>query len=105
MNSRCLKLYRAYVIRQMLANFFLELSSKGLYQSSGKEKEKCCLCSRPRQNVKFGTFTLWSGVMHVQSQSKPIGFCRSRCRGNRRCLSSLFPQYYGGLGKTLGKSF
>ena len=57
-NSRCLKLYRAYVIRQMLANFFLELSSKGLYQSSGKEKEKCCLCSRPRQNVKFGTFTL-----------------------------------------------
>ena len=33
--------------------------------------------------------------MHMQSQSKPIGFCRSRCRCNRRCLSSLFPQYYG----------
>ena len=23
--------------------FFLELSSRGLYQSSGKEKESCCL--------------------------------------------------------------
>ena len=36
---------------------FLELNSKGLYQSSGKEK-KVVLCSRPRQNVNSGTFTL-----------------------------------------------
>ena len=37
---------------------FLELNSKGLYESSGKEKESCCvvLCSRPRQNVKLGRF-------------------------------------------------
>ena len=39
---------------------FSELNSKRLYQSSGKEKEVDVLCSRPRQNVKFGTFTLWS---------------------------------------------
>jgi len=31
-----------------------------LYQSSGKEKEVVVFCSRPRQNVKFGIFTLWS---------------------------------------------
>ena len=41
-----------------VGKFFLELNSKGLYQSSGKEKENCCLCSRPRQNVKLGTLTL-----------------------------------------------
>ena len=56
---------------------FLELNSKGLYQSSGKEKKVVVLCSRPRQNVNSGTFTLQSGndgkemykksVMHVQS--------------------------------------
>ena len=39
--------------------FFLELNSKRLYQSSGKEKEsRCCLRSRPPQNVKLGIFTL-----------------------------------------------
>ena len=56
---------------------FLELNSKQLYQSSGKEKKVVVLCSRPRQNVNSGTFTLLSGndgkemykksVMHVQS--------------------------------------
>ena len=39
----------------------LELNSKGLYQSSGKEKESCfSLRCRPRQNVKLGTFKLCS---------------------------------------------
>ena len=37
---------------------FLELNSKGLYQSSGKEKKVVVLCSRPRQNVNSGIFTL-----------------------------------------------
>ena len=35
---------------------FLELNSKGLYQSSGKEKKVVALCSRPRQNVNLGAF-------------------------------------------------
>ena len=38
-----LKLSRAYSISSNIGNFFLELSSRGLYQSSGKEKESCCL--------------------------------------------------------------
>ena len=55
---------------------FLQLNFKGLYQSSRKEKEVVVLCSRPRQNVKLGTFSRPSrattatkciiSVMHVQ---------------------------------------
>ena len=44
MNSCCLTLYRAYSILFNLSNVkqsSLELNSKGLYQSSGKEKENC----------------------------------------------------------------
>ena len=37
---------------------FLELNSKGVYQSWGKEKKVVVLCSRPRQNVNLGSFTL-----------------------------------------------
>ena len=52
----CLKLYCALkvpsrLIRQMLA-ISLELNSKGLHQSSGKEKKVVVFCSRPRQNVR-----------------------------------------------------
>ena len=40
--------------------FLQELNSKGLYQSSGKEKKVVVfnLCSHPRQNVNLGIFTL-----------------------------------------------
>ena len=58
MNLRCLNgllaLVPSRLIRQML-QIFLELNFKGLQQSSGKEKESCCLLSRPRQNVKLGS--------------------------------------------------
>ena len=37
---------------------FRQLNSKRLYRSSGKENESGCLRSRPRKNVKLGTFTL-----------------------------------------------
>ena len=40
---------------------FLELNSKGVYQSSGKEKKVVVLGSRPRPNVNSGIFTLQSG--------------------------------------------
>ena len=46
-NSRCFNLFVTLIpsrlIRQMLASVVLELNSKGLYQSSEKEKESCCL--------------------------------------------------------------
>ena len=49
MNSPSLKLYRAYSISFNSSNLaiFLELNSEGLYQSSGKEKESCCLVFPP----------------------------------------------------------
>ena len=61
-NSRCLKLYHPFSILFHSSNVgkvFLKLNSKGLYQSSEKKKEKVVvLCSRPRQNLKSGTFML-----------------------------------------------
>ena len=54
MNLRCLKLFRAYSISfksSNFGNFFLELNCKGLHQSSGKEKESCCLVFSPRKIV------------------------------------------------------
>ena len=37
---------------------FLELNSKGLYQSLRKKRKVVVSCSRPRQNVQLDTFTL-----------------------------------------------
>ena len=43
--SNFIALIPSRLIRQMLNwQMFLELNSKGLYQSSGKEKESCCPC-------------------------------------------------------------
>ena len=56
---------------------FLELNSKGLYQSSGKEKDSCCLVFLSLTKRKFGHFhivvvqqqqiNVQESVMHVQS--------------------------------------
>ena len=48
----------------------LELNSKTLYQSSGKEQESRCLRSRPGQDVKLSTFTGCSRVATVKKCSK-----------------------------------
>ena len=36
---------------------FVELNSKGVYSSSGKEEESRCVLFTPPQNVKVGCFT------------------------------------------------
>ena len=86
----------------MLANV-LELNSKGLYQSSRKEKESCCLVfpfstKREIRHVHLEVVqrrprNVQKSVMHVQSccfaNINLLHFCRSRCRRRRRCLSSL----------------
>ena len=82
---------------------FLELNSKGLYQSSGKEKESCCLLfpsSTKREIRQFHVVVVQrrqrnvqKSVMHVQSCCfaclNLLLFCRSRCRRRRRCVNSL----------------
>ena len=82
---------------------FLELNSKGLYQSSGKEKQCCCLLfpsSTKREIRQFHVVVVQrrqrnveKSVMHVQSccfsnQNLSL-FCRSRCCRSRRCVNSL----------------
>ena len=89
----------------MLAEMFLKLNFKGLYQSSGKEKESCCLVFPSSTKREFKHFhvavvqqrqrNVQKSVMHVQSccfANQPYSlFCRSRGRRRRRrrCLSSL----------------
>ena len=100
-SSNFIALILSRLIRQMLA-IFLELIFKGLYQSSGKEKEICCSVfpfSTKRESRHFHVVVvqrrqrnLQKSVMHVQSSSANIIlmlFCRSSSRRRRRCLSSL----------------
>ena len=79
----------------------VELNSKGLHQSSGKEKESCCLLfpsSTKREIRQFHVVVVQrrqrnvqKSVMHLQSccfaYLNLFFFCRSRCR--RRCVNSL----------------
>ena len=82
---------------------FLELNSKRLYQSSGKENESCCLVfpssTKPEIRhfhvvvVQWRQTNVQKRVMCVQSccfvNLNVLVFCRSRFRRRRRCLSSL----------------
>ena len=69
-NSRCLKLYRAYSSSFNSSN---SSNSKGLYQSSGKGKESCLAFTSSRK----------------REMRNPLLFCRSCCRRRCRCFSSL----------------
>ena len=102
-NLRFFKFSRAYSISSNIGNFFWELSSRGLYQSSGKEKESCCLVfpsSTKREIRHFHVVVVQrrqrnvqKSVMHVQSccfaNLNLLLFCRSRWRRRRRCLVKL----------------
>ena len=82
----------------------MELNSKGLHQSSGKEKESCCLVfpsSTKREIRQFHVVVVQrqkrnvqKSVMHVQSCCfaclNLLLFCRSRCRRRHRYVNSLF---------------
>ena len=82
---------------------FLVLNSEGLYQSSGKEKESCCLVfpSSTKQEIRHFHVVVvqrWlknvqNSVTHMQSYCfanlNLILFCCSYCRRRRRCLSLL----------------
>ena len=88
----------------MLANF-LELNSKRLYQSSGKEKESRCFVFTSSTKLEIRHLhvvvllrrqgIVQKSVMHVQSCSfanlNLLLYCRSRCRRRRCCLSLSSP--------------
>ena len=75
-SSNFIALILSRLIRQMLV-IFLELISKGLYQSSGKEKEICCSVFPFSTKLEIRNFhvvvvqrrqrNLRKSVMHVQS--------------------------------------
>ena len=107
MNSRCLKVYRAYSISSNssnVGNFLWSWIIKDcMYQSSVKEKENCCFVfpsSTKREIRHFHVVVVQrrqrnvqKSMMHVQScyfaNVNLLFFCRSRCHRRRRCLSSL----------------
>ena len=62
---------------------FLELNSKGVYQSSGKEKKVVVLGSRPRPNVNSGIFTLQSGNDGKEMYKKSVMQVQSCCFANQ----------------------
>ena len=53
----------------------MEFNSKRLFQSSGEEKESRCLRSRPRQNVKLGTYTRCSRAATAKKCTKKRDAC------------------------------
>ena len=81
---RYFKLNRPYPILFNSSNFFL--NSKGLYQSSGKEKESCCLilCSRPRRNVKISI-----DVVVVKRQQRNVQKSVIHVKGDKFCYPCL----------------
>ena len=96
---------------------FLELNSKGLYQSSGKEKEGRCLVftsSTKREIRLFHVVVVQrrqrnkqKDAIHVQSccfaNLTLLPFCRPRCRRRRCCLRGSLPKSVPldfGLAKT-----
>ena len=90
------------LIRTNVGNF-LELNSTGQYQSSGKQKESCCLLfpSSTKREIRHfhvapattAKKCIQKSVMHVQSccfaSINLLLFSCSLCRRRRRCLSSL----------------
>ena len=79
---------------------FLELDSKGLYQSAGKEKESVFSSSTKREFRNFHVVVVQQRQKNVpKKRDAPaklffanlnlLLFCRSRCRRPRLCSSSL----------------
>ena len=86
----------------MLANVSgAALHFKGLYQSSGKEKESCCLVFPSTTKREFRHFHVVvvkrrqrnAHKKHVQSccfaNLNPLSFYRSRCRRHRSLIKDL----------------
>ena len=91
MNSRCLKLYRAYSILFNSTNvgkFLWTWILKDCIKAQKKKKKIVVLCSGPRQNVQRRQRNVQKSVMHVQSccfarNLNLFRFWRSRSRRRR----------------------
>ena len=69
---------------------FLDLNSKELYQSLGKEKKVVVLCSRPRQNVSIRHFHVVVGQRRQRNVQKSLMRVQSCCFANKTyCFFAL----------------
>ena len=88
------KWIRAYFISFNASNvgrIFLELSSKRLYQSSGKEQESCCLVfpsSTKRENRHFHIVVVQQRLRNVQRR---VVHVQSGCFSNLNLLPYSLP--------------
>ena len=53
-----------------------ELNSKGLYLSIKKTLSNRCLCSRPAENAKYGSFTSWLCNGGKEMSKKSVSTCK-----------------------------
>ena len=65
-----------------MANF-LELNSKGLYQSSGKEKESCCLLFPSSTKREIGHFHVVVVQRRQRNVQKSVMYVQSCCFANK----------------------
>ena len=84
-----------------MANFCWNWILKDSIKVPEKKKKVVVFCSRPRQNVKLGSFTFHDGreiykkrwctckVVCFADLNLSVIFCRSRCRRRRRFVNSL----------------
>ena len=100
-NSRCLKRYRACSISfnsSNISKFFCSWILKGLYQSSGKEKESCRLLftsSTKREIRHFHVVVVQRQQRNVQKRVMHVQSC---CFANRCGYTGhLWPFYRGKL--------
>ena len=79
------------LIREMLANL-VELNTKRLHRSWGKDKESRCLVPLPPQNVKLGTFTSkwWSDGREMYKKASLWTGSLFGERGKKYLFSDVF---------------
>ena len=62
---------------------FLELNSKGLYQSSGKEKESCCLVFPSSTKREISHFHVVIVQRRLRTVQKSVMYVQSCCFANK----------------------
>ena len=102
--SNFITLIPSRLIRQMMANFCWSSILKDSIKVPEEKKKVVVFCSRPRQNVKLGSFTLRScndgremckkrwrtcKVVCFADLNLSVIFCRSRCCRRLRFVNSL----------------
>ena len=64
------------LIPQMLENFSVQLNSEGLYQSSGREKESCCLVFPSSTKREIRHFHVVAVQRRLRNVQKGVSTCK-----------------------------